>query len=86
MIHKREILGLAKSSNLRPQVIEKDYVLGWVLAGIQQHEIGGAWVFKGGTCQKKFRRKKMGGKLNPHKSKEGLPCAGRMGMYVETKF
>ncbi|MFO8049847.1 MAG: nucleotidyl transferase AbiEii/AbiGii toxin family protein, partial [Desulfosudaceae bacterium] len=39
---------------LRANVIEKDYVLGWVLAGIFNHkEIGGSWSFKGGTCLKK---------------------------------
>lgn len=53
MIPKREILELATSSGLRPHVIEKDYVLGWILAGIHQHEIGKTWAFKGGTCLKK---------------------------------
>ncbi len=39
---------------LAAQVIEKDYVLGWVLAGIFNHPvIGSSWVFKGGTCLKK---------------------------------
>ena len=53
MISKNEILEIATSTNLRPHVIEKDYVLGWILAGIHQHEIGRTWVFKGGTCLKK---------------------------------
>ena len=53
MIPKREILELATSSGIRPHVIEKDYVLGWMLAGIHQHQIGKTWVFKGGTCLKK---------------------------------
>lgn len=53
MIPKNEILEFATSSNLRPHVVEKDYVLGWILAGIHQHEIGKTWVFKGGTCLKK---------------------------------
>ena len=35
-------------------VIEKDYVLGWLLAGVAQHEgLSGTWVFKGGTCLRK---------------------------------
>ncbi len=39
---------------LAPHVIEKDYVLGWMLGGILAHpEIGPSWVFKGGTCLKK---------------------------------
>ena len=53
MIPKSEILEFATSHNLSPHVIEKDYALGWILAGINQHEIGKTWVFKGGTCLKK---------------------------------
>ena len=37
-----------------PQVVEKDYVLGWFLAGIYQHSaLTETWIFKGGTCLKK---------------------------------
>lgn len=53
MIPKSEILELATDTNLRPSVVEKDYVLGWMLAGINHHKIGKSWVFKGGTCLKK---------------------------------
>ncbi|MFN5588689.1 MAG: nucleotidyl transferase AbiEii/AbiGii toxin family protein [Holosporales bacterium] len=54
MIPKAEILRLATESSLQPHVIEKDYVLGWLLAGIHQHPIlNTSWVFKGGTCLKK---------------------------------
>ncbi len=39
---------------LTASIIEKDYVLGWVLAGISNHpELSTSWVFKGGTCLKK---------------------------------
>jgi predicted nucleotidyltransferase component of viral defense system len=39
---------------LREDVIEKDYVLGWLLWGIgSDPELGARWVFKGGTCLKK---------------------------------
>jgi hypothetical protein len=32
----------------------KDYVLGWLLAGIANHaELRDAWIFEGGTCLKK---------------------------------
>ena len=31
MIDKREILDLAAQTSLNPHVIEKDYVLGWML-------------------------------------------------------
>lgn len=39
---------------LRVDVVEKDYVLGWLLASIAGHpETSQQWVFKGGTCLKK---------------------------------
>jgi predicted nucleotidyltransferase component of viral defense system len=54
MIDKREILEAASTFNLLPSIIEKDYILGWILAGINAHEeISEGWVFKGGTCLKK---------------------------------
>ena len=54
MIDKREILEAASALSLLPNVVEKDYVLGWLLAGIHAHpELVDSWVFKGGTCLKK---------------------------------
>ena len=54
MIDKREILALAAQTSLTPHVVEKDYVLGWMLAGIYAHEeLADLWLFKGGTCLKK---------------------------------
>ena len=54
MIDKREILESASALGLLPNVVEKDYVLGWVLAGINAHpDLADSWVFKGGTCLKK---------------------------------
>jgi len=54
MIDRREIIEVAKVLSLRPQVIEKDYVLGWLLAGINRNPIlAPSFVFKGGTCLKK---------------------------------
>ena len=54
MIGKREILDIAATAGLNPHVVEKDYALGWALAGIFAHpEISDSWVFKGGTCLKK---------------------------------
>jgi predicted nucleotidyltransferase component of viral defense system len=54
VIPKHELVELATQANLQPHVIEKDYVLGWLLAGINQHPaLQGTWVFKGGTCLKK---------------------------------
>lgn len=54
MIDRQEVMELAREFGLAPHVIEKDYVLGWMLAGIAAHpDIGASWVFKGGTCLKK---------------------------------
>lgn len=54
MIDKQEVLEFARLMNLLPQTVEKDYVLGWVLAGIENHSaIFPVWCFKGGTCLKK---------------------------------
>jgi len=54
MIDRREILETASSFSLLPNIVEKDYVLGWMLAGINAHdELAESWVFKGGTCLKK---------------------------------
>jgi predicted nucleotidyltransferase component of viral defense system len=54
MIDRREILDLAATLSLTAHVVEKDYALGWALAGIYAHpEIAPSWVFKGGTCLKK---------------------------------
>lgn len=54
MISRRELDELRSEWSLDISVIEKDYVLGWLLAGVAQHaELSEAWVFKGGTCLRK---------------------------------
>lgn len=54
MITRQDVLELAVKWQLDPQVIEKDYVLGWVLAMVSRHQVAGNyWVFKGGTSIKK---------------------------------
>ncbi|HYB73108.1 MAG TPA: nucleotidyl transferase AbiEii/AbiGii toxin family protein [Candidatus Sulfotelmatobacter sp.] len=54
MINKQDILDRATEWRLRPDIVEKDYVLGWLLAGLASHpETRATWVFKGGTCIKK---------------------------------
>lgn len=54
MIDRSEIMEFSREFGLRANIVEKDYVLGWVLAGIFNHpDIGTSWVFKGGTCLKK---------------------------------
>src|SRR4249920_3274414 len=54
MIRKDQILERAREWQLRPEVVEKDYVLGWLLASVAADaEAGPRWVLKGGTCVKK---------------------------------
>lgn len=54
MIDRAELLRLADDLGLQARVVEKDYVLGWVLAGIFRDPLlSDFWVFKGGTCLKK---------------------------------
>ena len=54
MIDKAEIKEFAAKMDLRSDIVEKDYVLGWLLAGISAHkELSESWIFKGGTCLKK---------------------------------
>src|SRR5712691_4658357 len=54
MIDRSEILAVATDLSLSADVIEKDYFLGWLLAGIYAHQtLAPVWVFKGGTCLKK---------------------------------
>jgi len=54
MIDKNEVIKFAKIKNLNLSIIEKDYVLGWILAAIQHYtELSKNWIFKGGTCIKK---------------------------------
>lgn len=54
MINRQEILDFSRELGLAPDIVEKDYALGWLLAGIfQQPALRETWVFKGGTCLKK---------------------------------
>lgn len=54
MIDRNELLSIANSTALAGTVVEKDYILGWLLRGISQHaEFRERWLFKGGTCLKK---------------------------------
>ena len=53
MIEKNEVLKMATTLGLRPDTVEKDYILGWMLHGINQHEKISDWAFKGGTSLKK---------------------------------
>jgi len=54
MIRRIEIAEAARAWGLMPHVVEKDYVLGWVLMGLGKSErVQTQWIFKGGTCLKK---------------------------------
>lgn len=54
MISERDLRDRVPEWGLRDDVVEKDYVLGWILAGIGTEPVlRDGWVFKGGTCLKK---------------------------------
>lgn len=54
MIPRTALQARVSEWGLTEEVVEKDYVLGWLLAGIGAHRVlGPTWVFKGGTCLKK---------------------------------
>lgn len=54
MITRVDIDDRVRLWGLREDVVEKDYVLGWVLWGLGQDPLlHRTWVFKGGTCLKK---------------------------------
>jgi len=48
------MLSVADETGLTTGVVEKDYVLGWMLAAINHNaKFCDTWAFKGGTCLKK---------------------------------
>ena len=54
MIIHQEIKNLITKFGVRESIIEKDYVIGWVLWGIgSDPELSAHWAFKGGTSLKK---------------------------------
>lgn len=54
MIPRAELQERQAEWGLTEEVVEKDYVLGWLLSGIgSDPRLGAHWVFKGGTCLKK---------------------------------
>ena len=54
MITRTDLNERINEWGIREDVIEKDYVIGWVLWGIGSDPIlSTSWVFKGGTCLKK---------------------------------
>lgn len=80
MIDRREILDIAAQTSLTPHVVEKDYVLGWMLAGIYAHpELAESWIFKGGTCLKKCF-------FETYRFSEDLDFTLRDGAHIEEGF
>jgi predicted nucleotidyltransferase component of viral defense system/DNA-directed RNA polymerase subunit RPC12/RpoP len=54
VITRADIVERVAEWQLTEEVIEKDYVLGWLLWGLGGDRVlGERWVFKGGTCLKK---------------------------------
>src|ERR1700729_131211 len=53
MIRGIEIRQIAAKYSIKPEVIEKDYILGWVIEVLYEHDISAKWIFKGGTALKK---------------------------------
>lgn len=54
LINLTELRERAREWLLREDIVEKDYVLGWLLWAIGSHPaLAEAWIFKGGTCLKK---------------------------------
>jgi predicted nucleotidyltransferase component of viral defense system len=48
--------------------------------------LGPRYVYQCSYCGKKFTKKTYNGNLRPHKDKNGYPCGGRYGYYVDTKY
>ncbi len=54
MIRRNEIITIDVEAGLTPSMVEKVFVLGWLLAAINEnHALARSWVFNGGTCLKK---------------------------------
>jgi len=80
MIDRREILDTATRVSLSPHVVEKDYALGWLLAGIYAHEaLTESWIFKGGTCLKKCF-------FETYRFSEDLDFTLRDGAHLDAEF
>lgn len=53
MIEDRILRRIAAEQKVGLDLIEKDYVLGWLLKGISSSSISGKLIFKGGTALSK---------------------------------
>lgn len=92
MIPVGEIRALRAEWQLRDDVIEKDYVLGWLLAGVATDPaLSATWVFKGGTCLRKcyYETYRFSEDLDftvvgggPEEPSDLLPIFGRIGEWL----
>lgn len=58
MIKPSELSKISNKEGVRPQQIEKDYIISWILWGISSDEfLKKALIFKGGTCLKRYTSK-----------------------------
>ena len=80
MIDKKEILKFSEALGFRLDIVEKDYVLGWLLAGISAHkDLSQNLIFKDGTCLKKCH-------LETHRLSEDLDYTVLDQKYVDEDF
>ena len=80
MISKEEIKEFSKKLSFRIDVVEKDYVLGWLLAGISaQKNLSRNLIFKGGTSLKKCH-------LETHRLSEDLDYTVLDQKYIDEDF
>jgi len=54
MITGPELRKMARERNLRLDIIEKDYALGWIMMGIYNSSLKRSLIFKGGTALSKI--------------------------------
>ena len=54
MITDFELRKIARERNLRLDIVEKDYALGWILIGIYNSSLKNSLLFKGGTALSKI--------------------------------
>ena len=54
MITAQEFRRQAHARDIAPELLEKDYVLGWALFGIAQSSVAKDLAFKGGTALSKL--------------------------------
>ena len=89
MISKAELLAHAKAVQLTPEVVEKDYVLGWLLFAIGQHpESRELWAFKGiglGIPRGRHLHSRTAQSSRPAdvRSERGIPRAARIPRLTE---